>query len=144
MPITTTGYHLICYHSINKHEQELIFMIPITENEENKLDSGHLSVFLEGKLYTITSSEIICYGKIDLNTNSDDYHTIENMKWLDYLQALGIPVPSDYNYKEHACYPPTRKLRYYDTTNPAVVAQYVHGRLGKPERCCIFKHKRYV
>ena len=144
MPVTTLGYQSICYHFIDKRECESIVMIPITESEEKQLDDGFLQTKKGDQQFTIDRKDIICYGEIDFHTNSDDYSTIENMKWLDYLGFQGLCLPSDYNYEEHACYPPNNRLRYYETFNPAVVAQYKHAYLGKPKRCCIFKQKTYA
>ena len=143
LPITTLGYQSIYYHSIDKRVNESIVIIPITEAEEKSLDSGELRVDKGNQRFTITKSELICYGEIDLSTNSDDYKVIENMKWLDSLGFQGLCIPSDYDYNEHACYSPTGRLRYYETWNPAVAAQYRHGCLGKPKRCCIFKQRSY-
>ena len=67
---------------------------------------------------------------------------IQKYPWILPRNRWNGKVPSDYNYEEHCCYSPIRSYRYYDTTNPAVVAQYMHARLGKPQRCCIFKEKR--
>lgn len=145
MPITTLGYQVICSRSLNKIEKELIVMIPITEKEEILLDNGFLEVEHGGQKFAIYNnkekSNIVCYGEIDFHTNSDDYYVIEGMNWLDHLQAVGICVPADYVYEEHCCYSPIKSYRYYDTTNPAVLTQYIHGVLGKPQRCCIFKER---
>ena len=141
MPITNLMYQVICSHSINKHEKELIIIIPITEDEEKRLDSGFLQTIRNGFTFSIHSNEIICYGEIDFTTNSDDYFVIEGMKWLDHLEAKGLSIPANYKYEEHSCYSPTRKAKYTETFNPAVIAQYVHARLNKPQRCCIFREK---
>lgn len=117
-------------------------MIPISEYEEHNLDRGGLHAIRDNQEFFILSKNVICYGEIDFSNSSEDMDTIANMNWLDHLILQGITVPSDYNYEEHCCYSPTNKYRYYDTTNPAVIAQYMHARLGKPQRCCIFKEKR--
>lgn len=142
MPLTDLHYQVMCCRSISKSERELIIIIPISEVEELKLDKGILVTKRNKFTFTIDKSNVICYGEIDFHTNSDDFYTIEGMNWLDHLTALGISVPSDYDYEEHTCYSPINHVRTYDTTNPAIVAQYFHARLGKPERCCIFKEKR--
>ena len=141
MPTTDLEYAVICSHSINKIEKEVITMIAITDKEEKNLDSGLLICDKGNQHFCIHSDEIICYGEIDFNTASDDYYSLENMKWLDYLDYKGISIPADYDYEEHACYPPSNFIRYTETFNPAVLAQYLHGRLGKPQRVCIFKEK---
>ena len=142
MPLTDLTYQVICSRSISKVETELVIMIPISEKEEAALDKGLLVTKRDGFQFTIDKSTVICYGEIDFHDSSDDFDVIQGMNWLDHLGALGVCVPSDYSYEEHCCYSPIKSYRFYDTTNPAVVAQYIHARLGKPQRCCIFKEKR--
>ena len=126
--------------SINRNaNKELIIMIPITEDDEKQLDKGSLHIIKGDQEFVILPDKIICYGKIDFSNNSEDLDTISNMNWLDHLILRGVTVPSDYNYEEHSCCPPGKYIRYYDTTNPAVIVKYAHACLGKPERCCIFK-----
>ena len=144
MPITNLGYQLIYFHSISRTEGESIFMIPITEKEEKALDKGYLrKVINDNDVFEIESNQIIAYGEIDFTTNSDDYNSIEMMNWLESLGTKGLCVPSDYDYEEHCCYTPLKKVRYYETFNPAIIAQYKHAVLGKPQRCCIFKKRIY-
>lgn len=139
MPIMK-NYYVMTYRTLTNKSKELIIMIPITEEEELKLDKGNLQKDINGKSVNIALNKVICYGKIDFSYSSDDLTTIANMNWLDHLIERGITVPSDYDYNTHSCYPPKRRIRNYDTTNPAVLSQYVHACLNKPERCCIFKH----
>ena len=143
MPITTMGYQTICSHSSSKNEVESIVIISIDEKEEKKLDKGFLQCVRDDQTFSIHQNEIVCYGEIDFTTGSDDYNTIEEMTWLEYLGAKGICIPSDYNYEEHCCYSPISKCRYTETFNPARLTQYLHSRLGKPQRVCIFKHRSY-
>lgn len=114
-------------------------MISITEEDEKNLDKGSLHAIRGDKEFFILSNNVICYGEIDFSNYSEDLDVISNMDWLDHLTLRGVIVPSDYNYEEHCCYPPGKYIRYYDTTNPAIVTKYAHACLGKPERCCIFK-----
>lgn len=140
---TNKGYYVMTSRSYSRTCKELIIIIPINEAEENNLDNGHLHCIKEGKTFDITSSDVICYGEIDFHLGSNDFDTISGMNWLDHLTGQGITIPSDYNYNKHCCNSPIGKIRYYDTTNPALVARYAHGCLGKPQRCCIFKEKIY-
>lgn len=126
--------------SSNSKGKESIIMIPITEDDEQKLDKGSLRVIIDSKEFFIFPNNVICYGEIDFSNDSEDMNTISNMNWLDHLTLRGVTVPSDYNYEDHCCYPPGKYIRYYDTTNPSIVAKYAHACLGKPQRCCIFKH----
>ena len=147
MPILNTGYNVICSHSIGKYDSEVIVMIAITEKEETALDNGFLQTTKDNQTFTIYNnkeqSDVICYGMLDLSTNSDDYNVIEGMNFLDHCTGLGISVPANYNYKKHCCYSHNHKYMTYDTTNPAVLIQWKHGLIGKPERVCIFKEKHY-
>ena len=147
MPITDLDYQVICSHSITKLEKELIIITPISEKEEAKLDSlssdNSIIITRGNQNYTIENKNVIAYGQIDFHQGSDDFNALENMTWLNHLITRGVCIPSDYNYDEHACYTPTNMYRYYDSFNPAYVSQYYHARLGKPERCLIFKEKRY-
>lgn len=138
MPSDRT-YYVMSSHFSNNKGKESIIMIPITEDEEHKLDKGSLNAVRDNQKFFISSDNIICYGNIDFSNSSDDMDVISGMNWLNHLSFQGIAVPSDYDYENHCCYPPGKYIRYYDTTNPAIVAQYAHGCLGKPERCCIFK-----
>lgn len=142
MILVDTDYQVICSHSLTKAESESIIMISITEDEEVALDKGLLKTVKNGIEFDILSNRVICYGEIDFHNGSDDYYVIEGMSWLNHLIERGICVPANYNYDEHCCYSPINKAKWYDTTNPAIVAQYTHGKLGKPKRCCIFREKK--
>lgn len=147
MPITDLDYQVICSHSINKIERELVIITPISEKEEAELDKLSSDNFVvitrSNQDYTIEIRNVIAYGQIDFHQSSDDFNTLENMTWLNHMINRGVCIPADYNYDEHCCYSPISSYRYYDSTNPAYVSQYYHARLGKPERCLIFKEKRH-
>ena len=143
MPLTDLQYQVICSRSISKVETELIIMIPISEKEELALDKGLLVTKRNDFMFTIDKSTVIAYGEIDFHNSSDDFDVIQGMNWLDTVQGLGVIIPANYDYKEHCCYSPYKFYTQYDTSNPALVAQYFHARLGKPKRCCIFKEKQY-
>lgn len=132
-------YYVMTSRSSNTRSKELIIIIPITEEDEKKLDKGTIHAVRGDQEFFILPDKIICYGKIDFSNSSEDLDTISNMNWLDHLILQGVTIPSDYNYEEHCCYPPGKYIRYYDTTNPAIITKYAHACLGKPERCCIFK-----
>ena len=133
------AYYVMSSHSSSNKVKESIIIIPISEDEEQKLDRGGLHAIRDNQEFYILSKNVICYGEIDFSNSSEDMNTIANMNWLDYLGLQGVTVPSDYDYEEHCCYPPGKYIRFYDTTNPAIVARYAHACLGKPKRCCIFR-----
>ena len=137
MPLIT-DYYIMTSRSFN-NSKESIIMISISEEEEQKLDKGCLYVKKGNKAFYILPKNIICYGEIDFSDFSEDLNTISNMKWLDHLTLRGVTIPANYDYNEHCAYSNTKFVKYYDSTNPAVVSKYVHGCLGKPKRCCIFR-----
>lgn len=128
-------------HFINKNVIEHIVIIPITEKQEQKLDAGMAYITINNENKVIYSSDVVCYGEIDFSTGSDDFLTIKGMNWLDDLVTHGAYIPANFNYENNNCDAP---YRLEETFNPAKVAQYYHAKLGKPERCCIFKLKGYA
>ena len=140
MPILNTDWITLSCRT-SKASKELIIMASITEEQEKQLDNGSLTLVTRNKrTFIIDASNKPVYGTIDFSTNSDDYIRLEEMDWLNYLTFGGIAVPSDYDYKTHTCHSPINTYRYYDTVNPAILAQYKHACIGKPERVCIFKY----
>ena len=116
-------------------------MTSLTEKEEGMLDRGWVRLKRDGFTLDIHSNEVICYGEIDFSYGSDDYETLSQMHWLNHLVTRGIDIPSNYDY-DKACYiQENGRVLWYDSTNCADVAQYMHVRLGKPKRTVIFKRK---
>lgn len=115
-------------------------MSSLTEDEEKRLDNKEtIEIIREGTKFTIAPTDVYCYGNIDFHTGSDDYKQLAKFTFLNHLCFCGIWVPADYNYDKHVCYSEIGRPTWYDTTRPEVLAQYVHGILGKPKRTIIFK-----
>lgn len=128
--------------SHTKAPKRLINITRLTEREELRIKDGQdIYIVRDGIKYKIKQSSIICFGTIDLSTDSDDYYDIED---LDLLAAATEPfhMPSPYDYKTHATVlsDTGRSYRYTETYNGAQVAQYLHACIGKPERILIFIH----
>lgn len=118
-----------------------IIMTYITEEEEKELDNigdGCIELDRGNTTFTITGRSIYCYGEVNFESE-EDLNTIDSFRFLGHLQEKGVSVPTDYDYKEHCCYSPTRRYRHTETFKPSVLAKYSHGRLGKPERIVLFK-----
>lgn len=140
--ILVKDFMVICSRSISKVENENIIITYLTDKEEKALDNTGIVVLERGEhKFVVDKTSKPIYGPIDFHRGSDDYAVIETMDWLNHITGQGIIVPSDYNYDEHCCYSLIKRVRSYDTTNPAIVAQYMHGCLGKPEKTIIFKRK---
>lgn len=138
-------YYTMSYRIISKSEFTMTIMTPINVKERKQLDDvGGLTIERGGFKFVITPKDIIGYGKIDFTEGSDDMWYLSQQKFLDHYVERGICVPARYNYEEHCCYSKTRKPEYFDTTRPEVLCKYVHGMLGKPELCLIFKYKNGI
>lgn len=138
MPIIKDYQTLIC--RTESTSKISVMMTYITEDEEHELDNNRPIIIKRGNItFMVNPQTVYCYGEIDFNTNSEDYKTLATFNWLDHLTDRGIGIPANYNYKTHTCVTPLRQYQYYDTVKPEVVAQYLHGVLGKPERTLIFK-----
>lgn len=114
-------------------------MISITENEEKELDKGNLVTVKDNQRFTINTYNIICYGAIDFNLKSDDFDTLLSLDFINPTGTLGVSIPTNYDYETHSCTLIDRRIKYFDSTNPGLVCRYFHGKLGKPERVCIFR-----
>ena len=115
-------------------------MTYISEEEEAALDKGEVLTLKRGnRTMTVMPNHLYCYGEVDFSTNSDDMYQIEDFHFLDYLGAKGLHIYSDYHYDTHECHSPLPQCRWTETWNPAEIAQYAHGCLGKPQRIVLFK-----
>ena len=143
MPLVVReDYFVMVSHSSNRISHKVI-ITGITEGEELLLDDGHAITITRGDMiFVIEPKDIVAYGIIDFSTNSEDYETIEEFRYLDHLGLFGVSIPANYHYDEHCAYSDTNRYKTFDTTNPARLAQYAHGFIGKPERSLIFKWTR--
>jgi len=117
--------------------------MPITAEQEVQLDKGvNIVVSLETTKFSITPSDIYCYGEIDLSNGSDDYDIFSSFDFLDYMHGKGISIYSNYNYKNHTCTSDIKEARYSETFRPEILSQWAHGFLGKPKRIVLFRYVR--
>lgn len=140
MPIVE-NYHILTRNTDVNKRVILIMMTHITEEEEKQLDEGKQITITRGDAtFDIQPTSIYCYGNVDFSTGSSDYDIIESFDFLNYLTAIGLPIVSRYNYEKHECSSTMDKCLWTETWNPAEIAQYIHGCLGKPERIVLFKY----
>ena len=119
---------------------EKIFMTGITEEEENALDKGKsITIERDNHKFTISPDNIYVYGEIDFNKYSKDMIELNTFDWLDSHFPNGEFLPSNYDYKNHCAYSDRKQGRWYETWEPAKVAQYTHGIIDKPQRTLIFR-----
>ena len=141
MPISK-DYQTVIYHTnmTNKEgrptEQVRILMAPITEKEEALLDEGKAFTIHRGDLsFNLNSDNVFAYGEVDFHNGSKDYENINEL--IPYRDIIHIPF--NYDYDTHTCKTKTKYYQTYETDNIGAMAQYAHGRLGKPKRVVIFK-----
>lgn len=138
LPVFRT-WGALCYkpHN-NKHIG--ILMTFITDEEELALDNDEtLTLERDNSSFIVNKKNTYCYGDVNLNNGSDDFHQIAEFDILSHLSCVGIKIYSDYDYKSHACNSPINRCRWTETFNPAVVAQQVHGFIGKPKKIILFR-----
>lgn len=116
-------------------------MVGVTEEECNKIRKGKtIIVEKEENKFKILPENIYCFGKIDFTDGSEDMDQLDDFNWLNQLITRGVCIPADYDYETHCCFSPRKTYRWYDTFSTALVCQYKHAVLGKPENVCIFKY----
>jgi hypothetical protein len=139
MPISR-DYHILSYNKEPKIKKEMVVMTYISKEEEILIDKGETVILKRGKCtWLVYPNNVYCYGEVDFHTNSDDMKQIDTFNFLDYLGWSGIPVYSNYHYETHECCGTTRACGWTETWHPAIVAQYAHGCLDKPQRIVLFK-----
>ena len=108
----------------------------ITDKEEALLDKGRaISISRGGIDFDLDSSNVFAYGQVDLHTGTDDYNAInERIPFKDIVH-----LPAHYDYDNHTCKTTVKGYQTYETDDIGAMAQYAHGKLGKPERIVIFK-----
>lgn len=120
--------------------QKAIIMLPITKDEESKLDERKaFGKEIGGSIIPLGPSNVKYYGEIDFSTGSEDYTVLEESKLFFPMSFQGVSVPANYDYDKHVCYSDIKKPRWYDTVNAAIICQYAHGILNKPKRVAIIE-----
>lgn len=141
MPISK-DYQTVIYHTntTNKEgrptEQVRILMAPITEKEEALLDKGRAFTIHRGDLsFSLNSDNVFAYGTVDFHKGTEDYENIDEL--IPYRDVVHLPF--NYDYDTHTCKTPTKMYQTRETDDIGAMAQYAHGRLGKPNKVVIFR-----
>ena len=141
MPISK-DYQTVIYHTnmTNKEgrptEQVRILMAPITEKEEALLDKGKAFTIHRGDLsFSLNSDNVFAYGEVDFHKGTEDYENIGSL--IPYRDRVHLPLY--YDYDTHTCKTPTKMYQTRETDDIGAMAQYAHGRLGKPDKVVIFR-----
>lgn len=142
IPLPTCQDYCILCSSANGGTIRRTIMIPISEQEEKRIDDIKDSTlkFQRGDMsFSVRMGDIYCYGEVNF-TNEEDLNQIDSFDFLDHLGARGIYIWSQYDYKTHSCKAPNKRILWTETWSPAVVAQIAHGRLAKPQRILLFNN----
>ena len=141
MKLPTREDYYSVYAVNNKLNKYNIVMTSITADEEKALDNGHnISITRGNQTFVVFDKYIYFYGEIDFNTGSIDMEELAEEDWFDRYDGSAFWLPGKYDYKYHSAEIRNGKLTYFDTTKVDKILQYVHGKLGKPQRTIIFKN----
>lgn len=139
MPIFK-DYHLLSSHKEIGQHKIMIYMTYITKEDEELLDNNKELELVRGNLkFKVNLNNTYCYGEVDFHNGSDDMYDIEDFNFLDYLNTSGIHIRNGYDYENHECTSVEQRCGWTETWNPAIVAQFAHGCLGKPDRIILFR-----
>lgn len=143
MPISR-HYHILSNNRSNSKCIIQTIMTEINEEEEYLIDNlkdKNLILNRGDRTFEISGRQIYCYGEVDFH-NEDDCETIDNFKFLDYLNEVGIHIYSGYNYDKHSCTSPKRHPLRTETWSPLFLAKFAHAALGKPNRILLFSQNK--
>ena len=139
MPISKDYQTVICHTEKvgdKIKSQTRILMTWINDKEEALLDKGKaISISRGGITFDLDRDNIFSYGEVDFHDDSEDYEALNEL--IPFKDVVHIPL--NYDYDTHTCKTKTKSYQTYETDNIGAMAQYAHGRLGKPKRVVIFK-----
>mgnify|MGYP007002252360 CR=1 FL=1 len=139
MPISKDYQTVICHTEKigNKiKSQTRILMTWINDKEEALLDKGRaISITRGGITFDLDKDNIFSYGEVDFHNGTEDYDALNEL--IPFKDIVHIPL--NYDYDTHTCKTKLKRYQTYETDNIGAMAQYAHGRLGKPKRVVIFK-----
>ena len=139
MPISKDYQTVICHTEKvgNKiKSQTRILMTWISDKEEALLDKGKAITITRGGItFDLDKDNIFSYGEVDFHDGTEDYDALNEL--IPFRDVVHIPL--NYDYDTHTCKTKTKCYQTYETDNIGAMAQYAHGRLGKPKRVVIFK-----
>lgn len=137
-------YYLIHAFKNGRNNSVRIYLTSIDDTEELKLDRHkEITITRNDKKFTISPEQVYCYGNVDFHKGSRDFTELSHFHLFPNLFYGGKIVYSNYNYENHTCESPNNYPLVYDTFNPAILLQYAHGYLRKPEKVVLFKIETY-
>lgn len=139
MPISKDYQTVICHTDKvgNKiKSQTRILMTWIDDKEEALLDKGKaISISRGGITFDLDRDNIFSYGEVDFHDGTEDYDALNEL--IPFEDVVHIPL--NYDYDTHTCKTTTKMYQTRETNDIGAMAQYAHGRLGKPDKVVIFR-----
>lgn len=139
MPISKDYQTVICHteKAGNKiKSQTRILMTWISDKEEALLDKGRaISITRGGITFDLDKDNIFSYGEVDFHDGTEDYDALNEL--IPFKDVVHIPL--NYDYDTHTCKTSTKMYQTRETDDIGAMAQYAHGRLGKPDKVVIFR-----
>jgi hypothetical protein len=138
MPISEDYQTVICHTStIGKQiTQVRILMTWINDKEEALLEKGKaISISRGGITFDLDNDNVFAFGEVDLHTDSDDYNALNDE--IPFTDIVHLPV--NYDYDTHTCKTTTKRYQTCESRDIGAMAQYAHGKLGKPKKIVIFR-----
>lgn len=140
IPLPSSRTYHILNKYITKNSIKATFMIAISEKEEaeiDNIDKNTIQFHRGNKTFNVTKKDIYCYGEIDFDDEST-LNQINDFTFLNYLDEVGVPIPSNYDYKTHSCTSPKRNYLWAESWDTLELTKMAHGYLGKPQRILLF------
>lgn len=139
MPISKDYQTVICHTEKvgnNIKSQTRILMTWISDKEEALLDKGRAITITRGGItFDLDSDNIFSYGEVDFHDGTEDYDALNEL--IPFRDVVHIPL--NYDYDTHTCKTLTKMYQTRETDDIGAMAQYAHGRLGKPDKVVIFR-----
>ena len=140
IPLPISPHYHILNNNKTRNGTRTTIMIAISEEEESMIDNIGKNIlhFDRGnRRFSVQMRDIYCYGEVNFN-DEDTLNQIDDFKFLDYLEEVGVHIYSNYDYTTHSCSTSKKTLLWTETWSPAILAKMAHGYLGKPQRILLF------
>lgn len=126
-------------HTNGKGRGQYIMMTKISYDQEEALDNGNfIDVERDNKIYHVGPRNVVGYGEIDFNNDSVDMQTLENFDLIQVKDLCrGEYIPRQFDYEQNLM-----SSEMSETFDFAQMCKFTYCKIGKPDRCLIFKYER--
>lgn len=139
MPISKDYQTVICHtDKVNGKikNQIRILMTYLTDKEESYLNQDKsLTIERGGITFDLDKDNVFAYGEVDFHKDTDDYEALRDLIPFNDI----VNLPDHYDYDTHTCQTTVNGYQTRECRDIGAMAQYAHGKLGKPNKVVIFK-----